>query len=71
MRHDLVARFLGTLNRIFGAVALIIGISFTGRVLAALVRGLSLHQLWLAAALGLALILVGILYLRAHRSPRT
>jgi hypothetical protein len=44
---------------------LIIGIAFTARVLAALVRGLSLGQVWLAGVLGVALILVGIVYVRA------
>lgn len=58
-------RLLRALNRVFGAFALIVGITFTARVLSALVRGLSLRQLWLAGILGLALILVGILYVRA------
>jgi hypothetical protein len=58
-------RLLRVLNRIFGALALVIGITFTARVLAALLRGLSLRQVGLAGILGLALILVGILYVRA------
>jgi len=61
-------RLFGTLNRIFGALALMIGITFTGRVLAALVRGRSLRQIWLAGVLGLALILVGFVYVRPPRA---
>jgi len=57
---------LRALNRLFGAVALMIGITFSTRVLAALlVHGLSLRQVWLAGLLGVALILVGVIYLRA------
>ena len=70
-QQKLVARCFRILNRLFGAVALLIGVGFTGRVLAALIRGLSLRQVWIAAVLGLALILVGISYLRAHRAPGT
>jgi predicted phage tail protein len=57
---------LRALNRIFGAIALMIGITFLTRVLAALlVHGLSLRQVWLAGVLGVALILVGVIYVRA------
>lgn len=59
-------RLLRALHRSVGAFALIIGIIFTARVLSALVRGLSLRQVWPAGVLGLALTLVGILYVRAR-----
>jgi hypothetical protein len=62
--RELAARAISLLNRVFGVFALIIGVSFTGRVVAALVRGLTLRQVWLAGILGLALTLVGVLYLR-------
>jgi hypothetical protein len=60
---------LRALNRLFGAIALLIGIVFSTRVLAALlVHGLSLRQVWLAGVLGVALILVGVIYVRAPRA---
>jgi predicted phage tail protein len=63
-RHRLVGRTVAALKRVFGAFALLTGVIFTGRVSAAFIHGLTVRQLWLAGALGLALILVGVVYLR-------
>ena len=58
-------RLLQALNRIFGAIALLIGIVFSTRVLAAvLVHGLHFRDVWLPGLLGLALMLVGVIYVR-------
>jgi len=59
-------RLLQALNRIFGAIALLMGVTFLARVLAAVVvHGLSFRQVWLPGVLGVALILVGVIYVRA------
>lgn len=67
-QRELIAHFVGVLNSLFGAFSLLAGISFSARVVAAVIRGLTFRVLWLSAMLGAALISVGIVYLRAPLS---
>jgi hypothetical protein len=69
-RYGSFARTFIALNRAFGAGTLFSGTSLMGFALAAFVRGRSLRQVWPGGAFGLALILIGVVYLRARLSRK-
>ena len=65
-RLGFIARTFVTLNRVFGAVAVLAGILLLLNTLVRLIRTqASLHSVALVAALGLTCLLTGIVYLRA------
>jgi len=70
-RQGRFARAFVVANRVFGVLVALAGASLLAQALVALLQGRSLSGVWLAGVLGIAFLLVGIVYLRAplFRSP--
>jgi hypothetical protein len=55
-------------NRIFGWGLVLGGTSLVAQVVVALFQGRAMNDVWIACALGITFVLVGVLYLRAPLS---
>jgi len=69
-RRGALARAFVLLNRAFGAGAFAGGVMLTIEAVLALFRGRSIGEVWIAAAIGISMAVVGAVYLRASLSRK-